>query len=148
MALATAIVLVAAGALVETTASAAPENNRGKNSVVLGSKKYAPYGKGFGKAKPRVVFNGGAASGLVKRIAWRNWGARRSIGRGRGYQYRPGGGYYSRTVGVRFRAYDIGHCRGSGKRAYTRLQARFQRKPGGKFGDWFDWSGSGTICSY
>jgi hypothetical protein len=119
---------------------------RAGHQVVLGSKKFAPTGEGFGKAHPKTIFNGGVPSGLVKSIDWDHWGSRSALGAGRGSQYKPSGGYYKHSVGVRLRAYNLGHCKGSRKSAYTRLQARFQKKPRGKYGKWFDWSGSKSIC--
>lgn len=122
-------------------ASASPDD------VVLGSADYlAPYAKGFGTKEPRRIYNGGATSGLVRKIHWRNWGSRTAKGIGRGYQYKPGGGYYSRSVRVKLRARRLGHCPGHPKRAYTRLRAKFQEKPGGDYGRWFSWAGSDDIC--
>ena len=41
----------------------------------------------------------------------------------------------------------VGACAGEGGwPAYTRLQARVPKRPGGKLGKWFSWSGSKTIC--
>jgi hypothetical protein len=48
-------------------------------------------------AEPRKIYNGGVPSGLVKRIHWKTWGSATSLGKGRGYQYKPEGGYYRRT---------------------------------------------------
>ncbi len=139
-----ALVLALVAAIVGgQMAVAAPDD------VVLGSVDYAaPYGKGFGTEKPRRIYNGGATSGLVRKIDWKHWGARVAKGVGRGYQYRPGGGYYRRTVGVKLRARRLGHCPGHPKLAYTKLSAKFQQRPGGSYGNWFPWSGSKDICSY
>jgi hypothetical protein len=49
-------------------------------------------------------------------------------------------------VTVELRARKLGQCPGESGRAYTQLLARFQKKPGGKFGHWFSWSGAATIC--
>jgi hypothetical protein len=49
-------------------------------------------------------------------------------------------------VTVELRARRLGHCSGESGRAYKRLFARFQKRPGGRFGDWFSWSGSDSIC--
>jgi len=121
---------------------------RGGHRVVLGSKDFAPYGKGFGHVKPEKIFNGGTVTGLVKSIRWRHWGDPISKGRGRGYQYRPGGGIYRRTVKVKLRARKLGECPGENRHAYKQLEAKFQERPGGKFGGWFSWAGSGSICSF
>jgi hypothetical protein len=138
-----AVCLVAVtGALAGAAASA------GGDRVVLGSEEFAPNGKGFGKPKPRTIFNGGVPSGLVEKIRWKQWGNATARGRGLGNQYKPGGGYYRKPVKVRLRATRIGTCPGSDRRAYTKLRARFQKRPGGRFGKWFSWSGADTICSF
>jgi hypothetical protein len=134
-----------------TTANGLPsliraDADRPGNGVVLGSKKFAPYGKGFGKVKPRIVFNGGVPSGLVRKVKWSRWGEPVALGHGRGSQYKPDGGYYKKPVGVRFRAQKLGKCRGSRRQAYTQLRFQAQRKPGGKYGAWMYWSGSTSIC--
>jgi len=116
--------------------------------VVLGSPDlYAPTGRGFGTAEPRRIFNGGATSGLVRKIHWRHWGAPTANGKGQGFQYKPEGGYYDKPVRVKLRAKRIGHCAGHPKRAYTVLQAKVEDKPGGDLGDWFRWAGLRTICN-
>ena len=66
--------------------------------VVLGSAShYAPYGEGWGEAKPRAIFNGGVPSGRAYRLTWRTWGKGRSYARGLTYLYRPEGGYYAKA---------------------------------------------------
>ena len=76
----------------------------------------------------------------------KHWGAQSSLGKGRGYQYKPEGGYYDQLVKVELRAKRLGTCPGHSKRAYTKLRARVQKKPGGHYGEWFSWSGSQNIC--
>ena len=120
----------------------------GGDSVVLGSADFAPNGKGFGNAHPRRIFNGGDPSGLVRKIDWKHWGSPRATGKGRGYQFKPQGGYYGRTVAVELKASHIGRCPGHPRRAYTKLRARMQTKPGGHFGRWFTWAGASSICSF
>jgi hypothetical protein len=117
--------------------------NAGK--VVLGGKNFmGRYGKGWGKRKPKTIFNGGDANGLVTKIHWKGWGHEAARGRGLGNQFKPKGGYYRKHVKVRLRAQALGHC---GKhRAYTKLFAQFQKKPGGKYGRWFPWAGAESIC--
>ncbi|MGK2956103.1 MAG: hypothetical protein ACSLFI_10595 [Solirubrobacterales bacterium] len=115
--------------------------------VVLGAHKFmGPYGKGWGAAHPKTIYNGGVSSGLVRSISWKNWGGTVAVGRGKGSQYKPGGGYYAHRVVVKFRAYNKGRCRKHGPIAYRVLEANFQKYPGGPFGDWFLWSGSWSIC--
>lgn len=94
---------------------------------------------GWGQVKPPTIFNGGVPSGLVRYVRWRSWGQDVAYGRGSGSQYRPGGGYYSKPVRVQFQATRLGRCSGNDRTAYTRLRARIQEKPGGRFGDWFNW---------
>ena len=140
--------LIALG-LVASAVALTPTLSQGAPSdVVLGAEELAPNGAGFGTAEPNRIFNGGVPSGLVKKIRWKSWGSPTAKGKGRGFQYKPEGGYYSRTVKVDLRAKRIGQCPGHSKRAYTVLRARVQNKPGGHFGRWFSWSGAETICSF
>jgi hypothetical protein len=54
------------------------------------------------------------------------------------------GGYYRRPARIELRAADLGKC---GKQAaYTKLEFRAPKKPGGKLGKWMSWSGTKTIC--
>jgi hypothetical protein len=143
------ITLLAIALLGAGQAGSALPSRQAAEIVVLGSKDYlAPFGKGWGKARPRKISNGGAASGVVRKIHWRNWGGSTARGQGRGFQYRPNGGYFRRTVSVRLRAKRIGHCRGGSGPAYTGLRAQYQKKPGGPYGKWFDWAGDRNICRY
>ena len=141
--LALACSLAAVAAVVPANAE-----EQGGQRIVLGSKDFAPYGKGFGRVKPKKIFNGGTVTGLVKSIRWRHWGDAIAKGRGRGYQYRPGGGIYRRTVKVKLRARKRGECPGENRPAYKQLEAKYQKRPGGEFGQWFKWGGSRTICSF
>lgn len=105
------------------------------------------YGKGFGRYKPRKIYNGGDASGYVKKIHWQGWGHATAKGHGRGNAFRPGGGYYDHTVVVRFRARKLGNCKGAKRSAYTQLKTQFQKKPGShKYTRWFNWGGQSSIC--
>ena len=108
----------------------------------------APYGKGWGRAHPRRIDNGGVPSGIVFRIRWRHWGANRAIGRGKTYLYKPRGGYYNRPGRIKLRAQRLGRCKSGGRLAYTRLKIRIARKPGGPVaGPWRGWTGGGgNIC--
>ncbi|HWI71709.1 MAG TPA: hypothetical protein VNT55_07120 [Baekduia sp.] len=114
---------------------------------VLGAKAYAPSGTGFGTAHPKTFHNGGDPSGLVSHIAWKHWGAASAYGTGKNALFRPEGGYYSKLATVKLRAYDLGRCPGSQRRAYRRLKFRAPRVPGGKLGPWVSWSGAKTICT-
>lgn len=107
---------------------------------VLGKKGLMPYGTGWGAAHPREIFNGGAPSGSVSAIRWRQWGEATATGKGMMPAYRPGGGYYAKRVRVELRASRLGRCPGSGHRAYTRLITRAQVRPGGPFDDWSPWT--------
>lgn len=113
---------------------------------LLGAKAFAPNGLGFGVAHPKRIFNGGDPNGFVRHVRWRHWGRAVAIGHGLGSQFKPGGGYYARPVKVRLRAKRLGYCGNSNWPAYTRLVASMQVKPGGRFSDWFRWSGASTIC--
>ena len=130
-------------ATVTVTQTAAAEQNR----VVLGSRRRWPgdSDEGFGTYRPELIHNGGAPSGLVKKIEWTNWGQRVAKGWGKTFIYKPTGGYYAKPVRARLRVTRIGHCFAGTPRAYQRMSARVPRRPGGPLGDWFPWSG-GDIC--
>lgn len=132
------LVACALGATVATTAGAAAD-------PVLGAKAFAaPYGKGFGTAEPRAIFNGGDPSGSVSQIKWSGWGNPSAIGYGLNPIFKPHGGYYRKPARIELRATNLGKC---GKRAaYTRLEVRIPKHPGGKLGKWFSWSGAKTLC--
>jgi hypothetical protein len=112
---------------------------------VLGAKAFAaPDGKGFGTAEPAEIFNGGDPSGSVRQIEWSGWGNPSAIGYGLNPIFKPHGGYYRKAARIELRATGLGKC---GKRAaYTKLEARVPKKPGGKLGKWFSWTGAKTIC--
>jgi hypothetical protein len=132
------LVACALGAAFAATAGAAA-------SPVLGAKAFAaPYGKGFGTAEPSEIFNGGDPSGSVTHIKWSGWDNPSAIGYGLNPIFKPRGGYYRKPARIELRAADLGKC---GKRAaYTRLEVRVPKHPGGKLGKWFSWSGAKTIC--
>ncbi|HEY2052953.1 MAG TPA: hypothetical protein VGH14_03355 [Solirubrobacterales bacterium] len=112
---------------------------------VLGARSFAaPYGKGFGTAEPSEIFNGGDPSGSISDIKWSGWGNPSAIGYGLNPIFKPHGGYYRKPARIELRATNLGKC---GKRAaYTKLEVRVPKKPGGKLGKWFSWSGAKTIC--
>ena len=111
---------------------------------VLGGKAFAPYGNGFGTAEPKEIFNGGDPSGSVRNIRWTGWGNPSAIGYGLNPIFKPHGGYYRKPARIELRATALGKC---GKRAaYTKLEVRIPKHPGGKLGKWFSWAGAKTIC--
>jgi hypothetical protein len=114
---------------------------------VLGSPNHlAPAAKGYGKAHPRHIFNGGDPSGEVAKLAWRHWGAPTATGRGVTWLLRPEGGYYARPGRIVLRAEALGTC-ADGTAAYTRLEYRTAHRPGGRVGKhWHPWAGDGDIC--
>jgi len=120
---------------------------RGAEEPVLGSPAHlAPVAKGWGKAHPRHVFNGGDPSGEVAKIEWRHWGDATAIGRGVTWLLRPEGGYYARPGRIVLRAGGLGACP-DGTAAYTRLEFRVAHRPGGQVGKhWRPWAGDGEIC--
>jgi hypothetical protein len=132
------LVIGALGATLAGSAGAAA-------NPVLGAKAFAaPYGEGWGTAEPSEIFNGGDPSGSVHDIKWSGWGNPSAIGYGLNPIFKPHGGYYRKPARIELRATALGKC---GKRAaYTRLEVRIPKKPGGKLGKWFSWSGAKTIC--
>jgi hypothetical protein len=139
-----ALILVAITALAIPVAANA-EAEPMSEVPVLGSKQFSePYGAGFGRAEPEVIFNGGDPSGEVSEIHWRSWGGQVAIGYGRNPIFRPQGGYYRKLGRVELRANVLGKC--AGKPAYTRLEIRAPKRPGAKLGQWVLWSGAKTIC--
>lgn len=146
----TLLILVALAALVAPVAALAAEEEAAAPEPsgpvpVLGSKAFAkPYGAGFGHPEPEAIFNGGDPSGEVSKIHWTNWGDPTAIGYGLNAIFKPQGGYYRKRARVELRATDLGKC---GKQvAYTKLEVRIPKHPGGKLGKWFSWSGAKTLC--
>lgn len=77
--------------------------------------------QGYGRVKPRTIFNGGDPTGLVSHIRWTRWGQRRAIGHGTGDWVWPGlsvaeGGMPLHATVV---AFDLGSCRG--RLAYRKI---------------------------
>jgi hypothetical protein len=114
---------------------------------VLGYQHFEYGGRGYGAARPRVIFNGGDPAGLVNHIRWHGWGSTTAYGSGQTYAFKPRGGYYRSEVHMRLRASDLGICRG--KWAYRRLYYRLQTKPNGKIQQrWHPWTRrDGNICA-
>ena len=119
----------------------------GADEPVLGSPGHlAPAAKGWGKAQPRWVFNGGDPSGEVAQLEWRHWGSPTASGRGVTWLLRPEGGYYARPGRIVLHAEGLGVCP-DGTAAYTRLEFRIAHRPGGPVGKhWHLWAGDGDIC--
>ena len=110
------------------------------------SAHHAPVATGWGRPHPGHVFNGGDPSGEVAQLEWRHWGAARATGRGVTWLLRPEGGYYARPGRIVLRAERLGVCP-DGTPAYTRLEFRVARHPGGHVGrHWRRWGGDGDIC--
>jgi len=115
---------------------------------ILGPSDFAgQYGKGWGKPKPRTIYNGVAPSGLVRKIRWRKWGTSVARGRGRTYIYRPEGGYYPGSVPAELRVSNVGFCNGGFRLMYRRLLYKVPTRPGGNFGRWYSWSGARSLCN-
>lgn len=132
------LVACALAATVAATAGAAA-------NPVLGSRSFAgAYGKGFGTAEPSEIFNGGDPSGSVTHIRWTGWGNPTAIGFGLNPIFKPHGGYYRKPARIELRATNLGEC--GTEAAYTKLEVRIPKKPGGKLGKWFAWSGAKTLC--
>jgi hypothetical protein len=139
------IALLAFPALAGAAAEPPPGEPEVTASPNLGAKAFAGnFGAGFGRAEPEVIFNGGDPSGEVSKIKWSRWGEPSAIGYGLNPIFKPGGGYYRAPARVELRATKLGEC--GTTPAYTRLEIRVPRKPGGKLGRWRLWSGAKTIC--
>jgi hypothetical protein len=128
-------------------ATLTPVTAAADDQPVLGSPSHlAPTGKGWGRAHPGYLFNGGDPSGEVAKIKWRHWGKPTATGRGVTWLLRPGGGYYARPGRIVLRAERLGSCP-DGTTAYTRLKFRVAHRPGGPVGKrWHRWAGTGDIC--
>jgi hypothetical protein len=143
------LVVLAASALsvVSVQEISASASGARTTAPVLGAKGYgAPSATGWGTYKPKEFFNGGDPSGQVFAIAWKHWGHKMATGTGRGYIFKPSGGYYQGSVRIELRALNLGHCSSTGPLAYRRLQVRSPSRPGGPLGGWMLWSGSRSIC--
>ena len=100
--------------------------------------------KASGRAEPSKIFNGGDPSGSVSKIKWSGWGNPSAIGYGLNPIFKPGGGYFRKPARIELRATDLGKC--GNQAAYTRLEVRVPKHPGGKLGKWFSGPGAKTIC--
>ncbi len=138
----TFVLVILIGLFAASSAMAEPS---AEPTPVLGSKAFAfRFGAGFGKAEPETIFNGGDPSGEVSKIRWSRWGSSNAIGYGLNPIFKPGGGYFRAPARVELRATKLGEC--GTTPAYTRLEIRIPKVPGGKLGRWRLWSGAKTIC--
>jgi hypothetical protein len=84
-------------------------------------RRYGPYQRGFGQARPSSIFLGGDPTGMVNGIHWESWGGARATGNGTGYYVPPGkivaDGVRSPATVV---AFNLGIC--DGKRAYQAVE--------------------------
>jgi len=113
---------------------------------VIGAKGFGgPSAIGWGTYRPNQLFNGGDPSGRILAIVWNRWGEPRAYGQGKGWIFKPEGGYYAHPVDVDLRASDLGHCTPTGPVTYRRLSVRYPTRPRGSLGPWSAWSGS--LCS-
>ncbi|MET7698680.1 hypothetical protein [Streptomyces sp. NPDC005485] len=97
---------------------------------VLGT-LWAPYQKGYGLARPTMVYNGGSPAGMVRDVKWTSWGGERATGTGQSV-YTPDGvavadGTWEESTVV---AFDLGNCEGT--RTYRKI-VWFLPKRGGRF---------------
>lgn len=112
-----ALLVLSAGAVAALPASASTA------TVVLGSKSAFPNGKGFGTAKPRVVFLGGDPTGYVSKLTWQRWGESHAVGFGQGWcaGQSVAAGHYCLTA---LHVSSLGTCHG--RRAYKTLVFDFK----------------------
>src|ERR1700744_1331170 len=83
---------------------------------ILGRPGLLHNGGGWGTVAPAKIFNGGDPSGTAMKLTWRNWGSAVAAGSGQGYAFMPGGGYYSKPVGIHLKAERISTCPGGPNR--------------------------------
>jgi hypothetical protein len=85
---------------------------------------WSSHQEGYGRVRPRTIFNGGDGSGLVQRIRWLTWGHSQAIGEGIGLYVGP---HQSNAEGTREStrvvAFQLGYCHG--KRAYEAIEWYF-----------------------
>jgi len=137
---------VGVGAALGATLLLASPAGSSADTVVLGKKGLLPYGRGWGQAHPRLIFNGGVPNGKAWNLRWTGWGSPVAHAHGLTWIYRPGGGYFGKPAEIELRAFRIGRCSPAGPWAYTRLGAREAVRPGGPLSRWFPWGGWTSIC--
>jgi hypothetical protein len=101
---------------------------------------FGSYSTGWGRVKPKHLYNGGDGSGSISHIRWSTWGGSVARGRGKNPIFRPRGGYYPNPAPIKLRAKDPGPCGASGRIGYHHLYFSEPRKPGGAFGRWRIWT--------
>jgi hypothetical protein len=83
--------------------------------------------KGYGKIKPRTIYNGGDPTGLVKHITWSSWGGKRAMGTGTSWWVGPhqsvNQGHFER--GAKIVLFHLSRCHG--RRAYDAIEWFFPR---------------------
>jgi hypothetical protein len=114
-----AMTLVAATALLVLCAVAPPQRaaaadaSRPEPTLGLLTGVFKPGGVGFGKVRPKEVFNGGDPTGLVTSITWHGWGQGQAVGTGRSTYVAPNQAVaQGRTEPVRIVAFGLGVCDG------------------------------------
>jgi len=118
-----------------TTTTTSPE----VRTPVLG-RVWGPGGqKGYGSARPALIFNGGDPTGLVEDVRWQSWGGVRAIGSG--YSYYPHASVADSTrEPVTVVAFDLSQCRGIP--AYTAIEWYFP-----EHGERFDPNNYINVCT-
>jgi hypothetical protein len=112
----------------------------GGGSPVLGQTS-GPNQRGYGEARPSVIFNGGDPTGFVGGIRWSHWGAKRATGWGYGLFVWPGLAVAEgQRAKARVVAYHLGTC--GGVRSYNAVQWFFPR-----YGQRFHPGEGGSICA-
>jgi hypothetical protein len=105
-------VTVLASCFAASPRSAAATVTRAEPTLGLSTGLFAQ-GSGFGKVRPKEVFNGGDPTGLVSSISWRSWGQGQAVGTGRSVYVAPNRAVAQGTVQpVRIVAFDLGTCNG------------------------------------
>lgn len=123
-----AVLASAALVVIATSASAAT-----RAQPVLGH----PWGinpqQGYGRAKPKIVSNGGDATGVVRAIKWTAWGRGKAVGTGTSTYVWPGTNVATNKPvrGARIVAFKLGTC--AGRRAYMAVEWYFP-----KYGETFN----------
>lgn len=96
---------------------------------VLGT-LWAPNQKGYGLPKPRMFFNGGSPSGIVRDLHWTSWGGQRATGTGEALYVTDSAVADSPWEKSSVVAFDLGEC--DGVRTYRKISMFFPQH-GGRF---------------
>jgi hypothetical protein len=93
--------------------AAAAEASRPAPTLGLLTGLFAHGGVGFGRVRPKEVYNGGDPTGLVTSISWRDWGQGQAVGAGRSVYVAPNQAVAQGKVEpVRIVAFDLTTCNG------------------------------------